>query len=129
MPPALERMNVKFPDAIGDLTGVSGPNVGRAILEGEREPARLLALCDPQIQKKKSAAVKESLRGCWKDEQLFALRQALALWEAFQQKIADCDRESEKLLPQLAGLQTPPPARRTGLYKQTHPPLRKVRWA
>ena len=103
MPPALERMNVKFPDAIGDLTGVSGLNVGRAILEGEREPARLLALCDPQIQKKKSAAVKESLRGCWKDEQLFALRQALALWEAFQQKIADCDRELEKLLPQLAG--------------------------
>lgn len=103
MQQALERMNVKFHDVISDLTGVSGLNVVRAILEGEREPARLLALCDPQIQKKKSAAVKESLRGCWKDEQLFALRQALALWEAFQQKIADCDRELEKLLHQLAG--------------------------
>jgi len=26
--------------------------------------------------------VKESLRGCWKKEQLFALRQGLELWEA-----------------------------------------------
>jgi transposase len=102
MQQALERMNVKFHDVISDLTGVSGLKVVRAILQGERQPARLLALCDEQIQKKKSAAVKESLRGCWKDEQLFALRQALELWETFQQKIAECDRELEKLLHQLA---------------------------
>ena len=107
MQQALERMNVKFHDVISDLTGVSGLKVVRAILRGEREPVRLLALCDGQIQRKKSAAVKESLRGCWKDEQLFALRQALELWETFQQKIADCDRELERLLHQLAG---PPPS-------------------
>ena len=103
MQQALERMNVKFHDVISDLTGVSGLKVVRAILQGERNPAQLLALCDEQIQKKKSAAVRESLRGCWKAEQLFALRQALELWETFQQKMADCDRELEKLLQQLAG--------------------------
>jgi transposase len=103
MQQALERMNVKFHDVISDLTGVSGLKVVRAILRGEREPDRLLALCDEQIQKKKAAAVKESLRGCWKTEQLFALRQALELWQTFQQKIAACDRELEKLLQQLAG--------------------------
>ncbi len=107
MQQALERMNVKFHDVISDLSGVSGLKVVRAILQGERQPARLLALCDEQIQKKKAAAVKESLRGCWKAEQLFALRQALELWETFQQKIADCDRELEALLRQLAG---PPPS-------------------
>ena len=107
MQQALERMNVKLHDVISDLTGVSGLKVVRAILHGEREPARLQALCDEQILKKKAAAVKESLRGCWKAEQLFALRQALELWETFQQKIADCDRELEKLLQQLAG---PPPS-------------------
>ena len=96
-------MNVKFHDVISDLTGVSGLKVVRAILEGERQPARLLALCDEQIRKKKSAAVLESLRGCWKAEQLFALRQALELWETFQKKIADCDRELEQVLRQLAG--------------------------
>lgn len=107
MQQALERMNVKFHDVISDLTGVSGLKVVRAILAGEREPARLLALCDEQIQKKKSVAVKESLRGCWKAEHLFGLRQALELWETFQKKIADCDRELEKLLHQLAGPRPP----------------------
>ncbi len=103
MQQALERMNVKFHDVISDLVGVSGLKVVRAILEGEREPGRLLALCDVQIQQKKARAVRESLRGCWKDEQLFALRQALELWETFQQKIADCDRQLEAQLRDLAG--------------------------
>lgn len=103
MQQALERMNVKFHDVISDLAGVSGLKVVRAILDGEREPARLLALCDVQIQQKKARAVRESLRGCWKDEQLFALRQALELWETFQQKIAACDRQLEVQLRELAG--------------------------
>jgi transposase len=107
MQQALERMNVKLHDVISDLTGVSGLKVVRAILAGQRQPERLLALCDEQIQKKKAAAVKESLRGCWKVEQLFALRQALELWDTYQQKITDCDRELGKLLEELAGPQSP----------------------
>lgn len=107
MQQALERMNVKFHDVISNLTGVSGLKVVRAILGGERDPAQLLELCDEQIQKKKSAAVLESLRGCWKEEHLFALRQALELWEFFQKKIADCDRKLEKLLQELAGPKLP----------------------
>jgi transposase len=103
MQQALERMNVKLHDVIRDLTGVSGLNVVRAILQGERSPDRLLELCDEQIRKNKAGAVKESLRGCWKEEQLFALRQALELWETFQQKVTACDQELEKLLRQLAG--------------------------
>jgi transposase len=107
MQQSLERMNIKLHDVISDLTGVSGLKVVRAILKGERRPGELLALCDPQIQKKKSLAVIESLRGCWKKEHLFALRQALELWETYQQKIADCDRELADLLQQMAGSQGP----------------------
>ncbi len=107
MPQALERMKVKFHDVISDLTGVSGLKVVRALLRGEREPAQLLALCDEHIQKHKSAAVIESLRGCWKEEPLFARRQALELWKFFQKKIADCDRKLEKRLHQLAGPERP----------------------
>jgi transposase len=113
MQQALERMNIKLHDVISDLTGVSGLRVVRAILKGERRPGELLALCDEQIQKKKSAAVKESLRGCWKKEQLFALRQALELWETYQQKITDCDREMEALLKEMAG--TLPPQGGSGM--------------
>jgi transposase len=107
MQQALERMNVKFHDVISDLSGVSGLRVVRAILGGERNPARLLELCDTQIQQKKAAAVMESLRGCWKEEHLFALRQGLELWEFFQKQIAACDRKLEKLLRQMAGPEKP----------------------
>lgn len=103
MQQALERMKVKFHDVISDLSGVSGLKVIRAILAGERDPARLLLLCDVQIQKRKAQAVVERLRGCWKEEQLFALRQGLELWETYQEKIAACDRELEKRLHELAG--------------------------
>jgi len=103
MQQALERMNIKIHDVISDLTGVSGLKVVRAILKGERRPGELLALCDEQIQKKKSERVKESLRGCWKKEHLFALRQGLEVWEFFQKQIADCDREMESLLKEMAG--------------------------
>jgi hypothetical protein len=103
MQQALERMNIKFHDVISDLTGVSGLKVVRAILDGVRNPELLLGLCDPQIRKKKASAVKESLRGCWKEEQLFALRQAFELWQSFQEKISACDDELEKVLHQLSG--------------------------
>lgn len=110
MQQALERMNVKLHDVISDLVGVSGLKVVRAILQGQRSPEALVGLCDEQIRKKKSDRVKESLRGSWKKEHLFALRQGLELWEAYQQRIADCDRELEGLLGQLAGPLPPPEA-------------------
>jgi transposase len=107
MQQALERMNIKLHDVISDLTGASGLAVVRALLAGERNPSALLALCDEQIRKKKSKAVLESLRGCWKDEHLFALRQALELWETFHEKIRACDRQLEKLLREMAALAEP----------------------
>jgi transposase len=107
MQQALERMNIKFHDVISDLTGVSGMKVIKAILAGERQPARLLELCDKQIQKKKSERVLESLHGVWATEHLFALGQALSVWEFYQKLLTECDRQIEGVLKDLAG---PPPS-------------------
>ncbi len=119
MQKALERMNVKLHDVISDLTGVSGLKLVRAILGGERNPVALLALCDPQIQKRKADRVCEALRGTWKSEHLFALRQALELWEFYQQKIAECDEALAGVLREVAGPEeptrpAPPPTKRGG---------------
>ena len=110
MQKALERMNVKLHDVISSLTGVSGLAVVRAILQGERDPERLLALCDRQIQRAKAERVKESLRGTWAEEHLFALRQALASWEHYQGQIAECDRQIEALLRKPSNNDAPPSA-------------------
>jgi transposase len=104
---ALERMNVKLHDVISSLVGASGQKVIEAILAGERQPERLLALCDVQIQKKKADRVKEALRGTWAEEHLFALRQAVENWQHFQKQIAACDRQIEAVLRQINGPDQP----------------------
>jgi transposase len=108
MQKALERMNIKLHDVISDLTGVSGLAVVRAIVQGERDADRLLALCDAQIRRAKPVAVKESLRGTWAEEHLFALRQALQSWDHYQQQIQACDAQIQRLLPPLSD--APPPS-------------------
>ena len=99
MQKALERMNVKLHDAISSLAGASGMAVMRAIVCGERDPAALLALCDVQIRRAKADLVKETLRGTWSDEHIFALEQALQSWDHYQRLIAECDRRIESVLP------------------------------
>lgn len=103
MQKALERMNVKLHDVISDLSGVSGMKVVRAIVGGQRDPQQLLELCDAQIRRLKADRVRESLRGMWRDEHLFALRQALQGWDFYQQQIAECDRQIAQLLQDMAG--------------------------
>jgi len=104
---ALERMNVKLHDVISSLVGESGVRVIQAILTGERDPDRLLALCDVRIQKQKAERVKESLRGTWAEEHLFALQQAVENWQHYQRQIAACDRQIEKVLRQINGPDEP----------------------
>ena len=120
---ALERMNVKLHDVISRLVGASGRKVIEAILAGERDPDRLLALCDAQIQQKKADRVKESLRGTWAEEHLFALRQAVEDWQHFQGQMDACDRQIEAVLCQISGPEEPrqgpgpktPAAKRAGV--------------
>src|SRR6266508_2906491 len=107
MQKALDRMNLKIHDVISDLTGVSGLKMIEAILAGERRAGELLALCDPQIQKNKAARLRAALEGTWKDEHLFALRQAYALWQFYQKKIAECDQVIGALLQAVAGPEDP----------------------
>jgi len=133
MQKALERMNIKLHDVISSLTGASGLAVVRAILAGERNPEQLLALCDVQIQRAKAQRVKESLRGTWAEEHLFALRQSLASWEHYQSQIAECDRQVEALLPAADDDDTPPkvaartkPRKRPGINAPEIPKLREI---
>jgi transposase len=117
---ALERMNVKLHDVISSLVGASGQKVIEAILAGERDGERLLALCDVQIQQKKAQRVKESLRGTWAEEHLFALRQAVEDWQHFQRQMAACDRQIEAVLRQISGPEESPsdPQKKTPAVKR-----------
>ena len=130
MQKALERMNIKLHDVIASLAGMSGLAVVRAIINGERSPEALLALCDLQIRRAKAEQVKEALRGTWEAEHIFALRQALQSWHHYQQQIAECDRQIQSVLPPLdpdrPALPRPKTPKRGGVNSPDIPKLREI---
>lgn len=108
MQKAMDRLNVKLHVVISDITGKSGMKVIEAILAGERQPERLLLLCDEQILKSKRAAVLESLRGLWRQEHLFALELARDSYQSYQKQISRCDGRIGQVIEQMrSGKPTP----------------------
>jgi transposase len=109
---------------ISDLSGATGLAIIRAILRGERDPARLAELRDCRIQASQQA-IAHSLVGNWREELLFVLRQALELYEVDQQKIADCDAKVEahlKSLPAKVTAEAPlPPPKRNQKSRKSAP--------
>ena len=91
MQKALEQMNVKLTEVVSDITGLTGRRIIAAILKGQRDPAQLAALRDPQC-KNDAATIAKALEGTWRPEHLFALRQAYDLYQFHHQQIAQCDQ-------------------------------------
>ena len=100
MQKALERMNIKLHDVISSLTGASGLAVVRAILAGERDPEALACLrhysCHSSVE-----TIAKALTGSYRAEHLFALDQALALYDAYHEKASACDVRIEAVLKEL----------------------------
>jgi transposase len=94
---ALEQMNVKLPEVVSDVTGVTGRRIIQAILGGVRDPQALAQLRDRRCRQDE-AAIARALQGNWREEHLFCLRQALALYEFYHQQVAACDRQIEAQL-------------------------------
>lgn len=88
---ALVQMNVQLQNVVTDVTGVTGMKIIRDILCGERDPKVLAAHRDYRC-KSTIETIEKSLIGNWRDEHLFALRQAVELNDFYERQIADCDR-------------------------------------
>jgi transposase len=94
MQKALQQMNVKLDKVLSDITGVTGMAILGAILDGERDPLKLAQLRHVQCRNDE-ATIAKALQGNWRDEHLFALRQAVALYKIYHQQITECDRQIE----------------------------------
>lgn len=94
-------MNVKLTEVVSDITGVTGTGIIKAILRGERDPVALAKLRDPRC-KESEATIARALHGNWRKEHLFALEQAVALYEFYHQQISACDRAIETHLQTFA---------------------------
>jgi transposase len=123
MQKALELMNLRLTNVLSDVTGVTGMHIIRAIVAGERDPHVLARYRDRRCAKSKSEIVK-SLEGNYKREHLFALKQALELYDFYDQKLQDCDAELEALYNAVEPPDQPgsePPAPRTTKRRKNQP--------
>jgi transposase len=103
MQKSLDQMNVQVHRAVTDLTGKTGMAIVRAIVAGERDPARLATHRDGRCRKSSDEIVKY-LTGHWREDHLFNLASALRLYDVFEQMIAEYDT---RLMQELQALQPP----------------------
>ena len=68
MQKSLDLMNIKIHDVLSQTTGVSCLRMIRAIVDGQRNPVMLLALCDVDVQRRKRKDVLRALEGHWDEE-------------------------------------------------------------
>lgn len=94
---SLTQMNVQLQHVIADITGVTGLAILEAILAGERDPIALAKLKDGRIRAT-AGLIAKSLRGDWRNEHLFTLRQCLDTWKHYQAQITTCDEETARLI-------------------------------
>src|SRR5215217_2643907 len=100
MQKALMQMNVQVHHVVSDIMGVTGMRILRAIVAGERDPGVLAANRDRRCRADVET-IQRALTGNWRDEHLFALDQALALYDTCQEKVVACDRKIEAMLKRI----------------------------
>ncbi|MEY2333634.1 IS110 family transposase [Acidithiobacillus ferrianus] len=100
MQKALNYMNIQLHHVVSDVTGVTGMQMIRAIVQGERDPAHLARFRDVRCKASTEVVIK-SLTGNYQPEHVFALEQALILYDAYQERILACDAQIERILADL----------------------------
>ncbi len=100
MQKALQQMNVQLPLVVSDITGVTGLAIIRAIVSGDRDPQRLAALRQPGCAHS-AAEIAQALTGNYRAEHVFALKQALALYDFYTTQVMECDQELERYITSL----------------------------
>jgi transposase len=109
MQKALMQMNVQLHHVVTDITGLTGMRIIRAIVSGNHAPEKLAAFRDGRCSASEET-IREALTGNYRAEHLFALRQALELYDVHQEKIAECDVEVEAVLRELNQARVTPEA-------------------
>jgi transposase len=97
MQKARMQMKLQRHHVVSDLTGVTGRKIVRVIVAGNHDPAALASYRDVRCTAS-AETVRAALAGHYRREHVFALQQALELYDSYQAKIVACDQEIEATL-------------------------------
>jgi transposase len=128
---ALSLMNVQVHHVLSDITGLSGLAILDAILAGERDCLKLAQLCHPSIKSPRDK-VAQALEGDYRQQHLFVLKQSLAGYRYYQDRILELDREIQTLMkevgdPILCEEALPTRTKRTKYQRQVNDPAFDLR--
>jgi transposase len=112
MQKAVHQMNVLLPKVVSSMTGVTGMAIIQKILDGERNPVKLAKLRNAHC-KSSQEEIAKALKGDYRAEHVFVLRQAYQAYHFVHEQLRECDRALERLVKaidkQVDATQTPPP--------------------
>lgn len=94
-------MNVRLDNVVTDITGLTGMRIIKAILAGERDARKLVEENRHGGCHTSAAVMMQSLVGNFRAEHLFALQQAVELYEEYGAKIGACEEAIEEYLQRL----------------------------
>jgi hypothetical protein len=101
MQKALTHMNLQLHHVVADITGATGMRIIRAIVAGERNAATLATMRDTRC-KSSAEVIQSALIGNYQPEHVFALAQALAMYDAYQAQLEICDQQIAQSLQRLS---------------------------
>lgn len=97
MQKALVQMNIQLTEVISDVMGQTGQAIIRDIVAGQRNP-RVLARHRHRRIKASEQDIVRALTGNWREEHLFVLGQALAMYDDIAGHLQACDVKLQALL-------------------------------
>src|SRR5271170_898600 len=98
MQKCLDQMNVRVHHAVSDTQGATGMAIVRAIVGGERDARKLAQLRDPGCRHSEEE-IAEFLRGHWRSDHLFNLKQSLLIGERIVAHEQEIQQRMERLTP------------------------------
>lgn len=99
MQKVLVQMNIQLSEVLSDVMGMTGQTIIRAIVTGERNPSALARHRNCRVKASQEDLIK-ALTGNWREEHLFVLAQALAMYDDIGRLLAECDAKLQALLIQ-----------------------------
>jgi transposase len=101
MQKSLDQMNIRVHHAVSDIDGKTGTAIIQAIVDGERDSAKLAALRDSRC-KKSEQEIAGYLLGTWREEHLFNLGQAFKTLQFLNERIAEYELKALQMFESLA---------------------------
>jgi transposase len=99
MQKALVQMNIQLTEVLADVMGMTGQAIIRDIVAGQRDP-KALARHRHRRVKASDEEIVRALTGNWREEHLFVLGQALAMYDDIGRHLEECNVKLQTLLDQ-----------------------------